>query len=57
MDNAFLKPSRPKGGLSYGSAKRLGKDFSVFNIAPFDPVLKDGACGEHAGQAVYPPEP
>jgi hypothetical protein len=21
-------------------------------IAPLDPVLKDGACGEHAGQTV-----
>jgi hypothetical protein len=49
----FLKPSRPKAGvLPYGSASRPGKDFSLFNIAPLDPVLKDGACGEYAGQTV-----
>jgi hypothetical protein len=28
----------------------VSKDLSFFYIAPLDPALKDGACGEHAGQ-------
>jgi hypothetical protein len=40
----FWKLPRPKGrGLP-------GKDISLFNIAPFDPVLR--AYGDHAGQTV-----
>ena len=46
MDNAFLEASPPKrAGLP-------GKDLSLFNIAPLDPVLKDRAYREHAGQTV-----
>jgi len=54
MDNVFLEASQPKraGVLPYGSASRPGKDLSLFNIAPLDPVLKDRAYGEHAGQTV-----
>jgi hypothetical protein len=43
MDNLFGSSSAQKGGLP-------GKDFSLFNIAPLDPVLKDRVYGEHAGQ-------
>jgi hypothetical protein len=32
-----------KGGLP-------GKDFFQFHIAPLDPALKGGACGEQTGQ-------
>jgi len=46
MDNAFLEASLPKrSGLP-------GKYLSLFNIAPFDPVLKNRVYGEHAGQTV-----
>ena len=38
-----MKLTALKGGLP-------GKDFSYFNIAPLDPVLKDRDCGEHSGQ-------
>jgi acetolactate decarboxylase len=32
-----------------GSASQPGKEACHFEIAPFDPALPDGACGEHAG--------
>ncbi|HYX10038.1 MAG TPA: hypothetical protein VE912_25145 [Bacteroidales bacterium] len=44
-------PAMKGGGSAYGSASRPGKDFILFYIAPLDPVLKDAACGEHAGQS------
>jgi hypothetical protein len=34
-----------------------GKDFFQFHIAPLDPALKGGACGEQTGQAFYPQNP
>jgi len=46
MDNAFLEASKPK------RAGVPGKDLSLFNIAPLDPVLKGRDYGEHAGQIV-----
>ena len=46
MDNSFLEASLPKGrGFP-------GKDLSLFNIAPLNPVLKERVYGEHAGQSV-----
>jgi hypothetical protein len=47
----FLEAHPPKraGVLPYGSASRPGKDFSLFNIAPLEPVLKDKVYGVHAG--------
>jgi len=35
-----------------GSASRPDKDLSLFNIAPLDPLLKDGALGDPAGQNI-----
>jgi hypothetical protein len=31
------------------------KDFSLYYTAPLDPVIKDGACEEQAGQAFVMP--
>jgi hypothetical protein len=47
-----VKLPRPKGrGFCLTAVfRRPGKDLSLFNIAPLDPVLKDGVCGEHDGQ-------
>jgi hypothetical protein len=44
VDNKRVKPPRPEG---WGFPVRKIKHFY---IAPLDPTLKDGACGERAGQ-------
>ncbi|NVM20925.1 MAG: hypothetical protein HWN68_04010 [Desulfobacterales bacterium] len=41
------------GVLPYGSASQPGKEDKHFTIAPLDPALPDGACGEQAGQAGF----
>jgi len=39
-----VKPPRPEGrGFPV-------RKINIFYIAPLDPALKDGACGERAGQ-------
>jgi hypothetical protein len=46
-----LKLSALKRGAALRQCFALGKDFSLFNIAPLDPALGQG-CGKHAGQKV-----
>jgi hypothetical protein len=45
-----VKPLRPPGRGFASRAYAPGKEDCHFCIAPLDPALPDGACGEQAGQ-------
>jgi hypothetical protein len=45
-----VKPPRPPGRGFASRAYAPGKEDCHFCMAPLDPALPDGACGEQAGQ-------
>jgi len=47
-----VKPPRPPGRGFASRAYAPGKEDCHFCIAPLDPALSGGACGEQAGQSV-----